>query len=184
MKYSLRVLLTENDYYEFNVFHATRSHYGKKTLAAMRNMFFILSAAIAVLVLVLGDFTIDSIISAVIYALVPIVLSFFVKPIMRFSLKGTIAALKKSGKLGYSPESVIEFYDETFKEITPDEMSEKKYSTIERVSIIEGSTVYLHTNASMCLILPRPAFESDEEYTSFIDFIKSKCDTIDYYENK
>ena len=83
--------------------------------------------------------------------------------------------------MGYSPVSEMEFYDESFIEITPDNKSEQKYSAVERVSVIADKVIYIHTNNVMSYILPLCCFESKEQYKDFLDFITTKCSNIDTY---
>ena len=84
--------------------------------------------------------------------------------------------------MGYSPVSEMEFYDECFVEITPDNKTEQKYSAIERVSVITDKVVYIHVNNVMSYILPLSCFESKEQYNNFLDFVRSKCANIDVYK--
>ena len=84
--------------------------------------------------------------------------------------------------MGYSPVSEMEFYDESFIEITPDNKTEQKYSAIERVSVITDKVVYIHVNNVMSYILPLSCFESKEQYNNFLDFVRSKCANIDVYK--
>ena len=84
--------------------------------------------------------------------------------------------------MGYYPVSEMEFYDESFMEITPDNKTEQKYSAIERVSVITDKVVYIHVNNVMSYILPLSCFESKEQYNNFLDFVRSKCTNIDVYK--
>ena len=97
------------------------------------------------------------------------------------SLKFQIKAMKKSGKMPYSAEAVMEFGEKTFTETTPENKSELKYSSIERVSIVGGKLIYIHINNLMAYLLPFEAFESVDEYNRFFDFIKTKVDVVDIY---
>ena len=87
------------------------------------------------------------------------------------------------GKGAYSPEARLEFFEEGFEEITPERKTESKYSAIERVSVVSGKTVYIHIKSVEAVILPLGSFASDEEYESFLEFIKSKCQVVDVYSN-
>lgn len=84
--------------------------------------------------------------------------------------------------MGYSPESVIEFYEDSFKETTPDNITEQKYSAIERISVVDGKMIYIHTNNILAYMLPISSFSSNEQYNDFFDFIKTKCKNIDIYQ--
>ena len=89
--------------------------------------------------------------------------------------------MKKTGKAGYSPESVLEFGDETFIETTPDNKTEQRYASIERISIVDNKVVYIHVNNIMAYILPLSCFETKEQYDEFFEFIKTKSANIDIY---
>ena len=83
--------------------------------------------------------------------------------------------------MGYSPIADMEFYEETFIETTPDNKTERKYSAIERVSVVDDKIIYIHVNNIMSYILPFSSFESKEQFDAFLAFIKTKCETIDTY---
>ena len=90
--------------------------------------------------------------------------------------------MKKTGKMAYSPKAVMEFYDDCFLEITPDQKTEHKYDAIERIIVVENKVVYIHINNIMAYILPLNSFNSLEQFYFFMSFIKTKCDTIDSYK--
>lgn len=75
----------------------------------------------------------------------------------------------------------MEFCDDCFTEITDEAKTEVKYSAVERISIISGKVIYIHINKLMAYIIPIYSFESKEQYSSFISFIKTKNNNIDFY---
>ncbi|MBQ9749646.1 MAG: YcxB family protein, partial [Clostridia bacterium] len=79
------------------------------------------------------------------------------------------------------PVSAIEFYENGFTETTPDNKTEQKYSSVERISVINNKVIYIHVNNIMSYILPFSCFDSKEQYTAFFQFIKTKCSKIDMY---
>ena len=83
--------------------------------------------------------------------------------------------------MGYSPSSVIEFYEDSFVETTPDNKTEQRYASIERISIVDNKMIYIHVNNIMAYILPLSCFETKEQYDEFFEFIKTKCFNIDIY---
>ena len=103
----------------------------------------------------------------------------FLTKFFSWSLKGQIKTLKKSGKMGYSPDSVMGFSEDSFIETTPDNKTEHKYSAIERVSIVDNKMTYIHVNNVMSYMLPLSCFESKEQCDDFFNFIKTKCANID-----
>ncbi len=182
MNYKFDITLTDSDYLDFNMFQATRSHYGKKQIKSVRMFLTIITAVYLLVVLVGGGFSKESILHSIPTTVVLIAMQLFVNKFYLWILKSSIKNLKKTGKMGYSPKAVMEFYDDTFVEITPDEKTERKYSAIERISVVENKVVYIHTNNVMAYILPMNCFDSLEQYYFFMSFIKTKCPTIDSYK--
>ena len=182
MHFKFDITLTDSDYLDYNLFHQNKSPYGKKQINSMGWLLLGIFVGIMFIALFVGGFSKDSFINTI-----PIVISFvlirvFLKKILSLSTKKYVKLLKKTGKMGYSPKSVLEFYDDYFVEITPDEKTERKYSALERISVVENKVVYLHVNNVMAYILPMSAFESLEQYYFFMSFIKTKCSAIDSYK--
>ena len=106
------------------------------------------------------------------------------KVIIRFGV-GTdnfdLETMKKKGKLPYTPESVLEFYDDHFVEITPEARNEMNYSIVERVDVVSDKAIYIYVNSIMAYIVPRSCFYRDEEVASFIEYLRAKCKNIYFY---
>ena len=105
----------------------------------------------------------------------------FIDKFMAWCLKLNIKALNKRGKVAFSPESVIEFHEDHFIESTAENRNEMKYSIIERVSVISGKIIYIHIDTARAYLLPMSCFESKEQYDDFMNFISTKCPSIDLY---
>ena len=182
MHFKFHINLNDNDYLNYNTFWSFKSPYGKKQVLKFRIAIAILLAAVSFLSLFGGGFSANAWIGIIPYAILLILFELLLNPFFRWILKGNIKSLKAKGKMGYSPVSEIEFYDESFVEITPDNKTEQKYSAIERVSVITDKVVYIHVNNVMSYILPLSCFESKEQYNNFLDFVRSKCANIDVYK--
>ena len=181
MNFIFKVNLNDSDYLDCNVFWMLRSHYGKKQVKGFRTLITIMFLIFGVIFLIGRKFTAEAFLG-----LLPMLILFFIvqmclSRILTWSIKLTVKNLKKSGKMGYSPESVMEFHEDSFSETTPDNKTEQKYSAIERISIVDNSAIYIHVNNVMLYILPRSCFESKEQYAAFLAFIKTKCANIDVY---
>lgn len=181
MKFQLNINLNDNDYLEYNDFWLFRSHYGKKQIIGLRLFAVALVAVIFLISLFGGGFSLETLIGKIPMVIVLILFQITLKPIFILYLKTHFKNLKKKGKMGYSPSSCMEFYDDVFVEITPDNKTEQKYSSIERISIVGNKTIYIHINNIAAYILPFRCFESKEQIDSFLEFIKSKCANIDVY---
>ena len=144
-------------------------------------MIWLLGIAIGILIIAMGDYTPDSIFYGILFATIMFVYPFLRKPFLAWSVKRAVKKLKKEGKQCYTPYKVMEFLEETYKEESPNERSEKRYNTIERISIVEGRYIYLHQDSVSAYIIPYTVFKSDDEYRAFINFLGTKCESIDYY---
>ena len=181
MKFQFNVNVNDQDYLDYNTFWMIRSPYGKKQIKTFRIIIAVLFAIFISISLFSGGFSLESIFCVIPMVIVISLTQIFLTRFFSWSLKGHIKTLKKSGKMGYSPESVIEFYEESFVETTPENKTEHKYSAIERISVVDNKMIYIHVNNVMSYMLPLSSFESKEQYDSFFDFIKTKCANIDIY---
>ena len=176
MKFQFDVWLREADFLDFNVFAATESPTGKAQMTRLRILAVIFSL-VAAGVFLLAEKT-HGAIFMVVFA---VAMVFLVKPIVISSVKSTLKTMKKKGKLPYTPESVLEFYDDHFVEITPEARNEMNYSIVERVDVLSDKAIYIYVNSIMAYIVPRSCFYRDEEVASFIEYLRAKCKNIYFY---
>ena len=181
MKFQFNVNTTDKDYFDYNKFWMLRSHYGKKQMMGFRIVIAVIFGVYIFISLYGGNFTVDSFISVIPMAILLIIFELLFSSLFVFFLKGHLKSLKKKGKMGYSPSSVIEFYEDSFVETTPDNKTEQRYASIERISIVDNKMIYIHVNNIMAYILPLSCFETKEQYDEFFEFIKTKCFNIDIY---
>lgn len=182
MQFSFVVRLTDEDYYALNEFVALKSGYGKKLMLRSR---LILAALFGLIILYLflskNVLELKIILAALVLAILAIS-ELLLPKFMKSSLKRNIAAMKKDGKLAYSPESQMEFYDDRFVKITEESKSEETYSCIEKVSILKNRYIYLHNDSVRAFVIPWASFASEEERSRFIDFISGKCPVVNHYK--
>lgn len=177
MLYRFDVNLTEQDYYEFNRFHLFTSHYGKKQFEKIRILTSVIPLILFILRFasyVLSGFAAENLAVCIVYILLSVFLFFISKPLVWFISKLQIKQMKKQGKLPFTPASTLEFYDDSFVEITPDNKTESKYSLVDSIYIVNGKMIYIFTNSVLAYMLPVKVFESEEQYNSFMDFITEK----------
>ena len=182
MKYKFKINISDNDYLEYNKFHMLRSPYGKKSLSSLRLTLCAIVIAISFISLIGQGFSADSVITVIPVIIVLILAQIFLKKFLEISIKASVSQLKRKGKMAYSQSSMIEFFDDGFMETAREQRLEQKYSSIERISVIEGKYVYLHVNNIMAFIIPNTAFDSHEQYKEFISFMNEKCPNIDFYK--
>ena len=181
MHFKFNISLNDKDYLDYNIFCTTKSPYGKKQMQTFRVLIAVIYAFVSFLSLLARGFSADAWIGIIPYIILLILFELLLKPFLVLILKGHIKSLKSKGKMGYSSVADMEFYDECFIETTPDNKTEQKYSAVERVSVVADKVIYIHVNNVMSYILPLSCFESKEHYNAFLDFMRTKCTTIDVY---
>ena len=180
MKFEFEKNITEQDYINFNKFYAMNTEFGKKTNRLTKTIVIVTILLIILLLFLIGYKV--GIIGGSILLLATIVTFFRINKIILSSVEKNVKNLKKSGKLPYSPCSVLEFGEEVFCEIEEKGKLERKYSVIENVSISnEYETIYIFISSATAVILPYSVFKSREEMFAFIDFIKLKCPKVLYF---
>ncbi len=179
--FKLNISLADKDYLDYNVFVTIRSFYGKKRMIIYRIMMAVIFFLAAVIVLIADDLSSFAVTTAIAYAIVGVAFQIFFNPFFKLLVKMSVKRSYKNGKKLYTPVTDMEFNEESFTEITCQNKSEQKYSVIDRVSIVSDKVIYLHANPVIAFILPVSCFESKEQYDSFLDFIKTKCENIDIY---
>lgn len=177
MPFKFDISLTEKDYYEFNDFHLFRSPYGKNIFLTCRTVVGLLPILVACLKLLKG-FSIDYIIDIIPHILLAAVVFFAFKPLMRAFVKLNYKQQKKAGKLPFSSQSVLEFYEDHFTEITDHNKTENQYSVIESVYIVDEKIIYIFINSVSAHLLPVSSFENKEQYDAFLKFLEEKAGAI------
>lgn len=181
MKFQFNISMNDQDYLDYHKFWMLRSHYGKKQMTTFRVVFAIIIGVYILILLYGSNFTFDSFIGIIPMVIILIIFELLLSPLFVLFLKSYLNSMKKKGKMGYSPLSVIEFYEDVFIETTPENKTEQKYSAIERISVVDNKVVYIHVNNIMSYILPFSCFKSKEQCNEFFEFIKTKCSNIDIY---
>ncbi len=180
MSFKFNVRLNDKDYLEFNAFWATRSHYGKKQMLTLR-ILFVLMILVPLLISFFGGFSLQILIENIPLLILLVLGQLLLAPMYKWLLRLHINSLKKRGKVGYSPSAVMEFFEDIFVETTPDNTTERKYSSVERISVVDNKVIFIHVNNLLAYILPFECFESREQRKDFLDFIGTKCSNIDVY---
>ena len=181
MIFKFNVELSDKDYLDYNIFWTLKSPYGKKQMMQYRIILTVFFVVISFVFLCGGRFSIDSFIGIVPYWIVFVLIQLGLNAFFKWVLKGQVKSLKKSGKMGYTPSSTVEFYDDHFIEISAENKIEQKYTAVERISVVGDKVVYIHVNNVMSYILPFDCFESEAQRNDFLEFIKSKCENVKIY---
>lgn len=181
MKYQFFVKQTDEDYLEFNRYVQFLTPEGKRAIRVIRLLVLFVFLLAVYMFLLLEGFTLLTLITIAFLAIALVVYQLLLKPYLNKTLGWRIKKLKKTGKKLYSPESTLEFYDDYFVGIADGNRSERKYASIERVSIVEGKGIYIHENSFSAYIIPYSTFTSPEQYRQFREFVKSSFPVINRY---
>lgn len=182
MNFKFDICLTEQDYLDYNTFWNLKSPYGKKSMISIRIMFAVIFGLMIFATLLEEGFSFETWISISFYLILLVIFQAAFNKMFTAFLKGHLKMLKKKGKMGYSPSATITFLEETFFEETPENKTEAKYSSIERISFVGDKVIYIHVNNLLAYILPLSCFDSKDKYEEFVEFLKTKCSTIDVYK--
>lgn len=175
MKFQFQVNVSENQYIDYNKFWTLKSPYGKKQLIILRGMILVMVLVFVFLTLFSENLQPNAFIACIPFFIMLIVCQALLPRFLAFTVESHIKSLKKKGKMAYSSTSVMEFYDDVFTETTPDNKLEQKYSSVERISVVNKKVIYIHVNNFMAYIIPVSVFQSQEQYEEFMQFIKTKC---------
>ena len=179
--FQVDVVLTDQDYLEYNMFWLTKSPYGQKETKTMRKILTIAFGLWIFAILLGGSFSIGAILKTIPPLAIYIIFQLFLNKFYFLLLKWQMKNLKKTGKMGYSPVATIDFFEERFVETTPDGKTEMNYSAVERISVVTDKIIYIHLNNIVSYLLPLSCFQTQEEYQAFLQFISGKCAQIDRY---
>ena len=176
--FKFTVKLSEKDYFEFNKFVAISSPYGKKQIRHARIFLTIFAVALGLISLYGGGFTAEAFIGIIPLLVFWSLLQALYTKLVVFLIKSNIKSVQKQGKPLYDPESVLEFYDDQFVEITPDAKTELKYSSFERAFVVD-KRIYLLRSSLNGYILPMTCFESSDQFNRFVEFISTKISDVE-----
>ncbi len=182
MKYKFNINITDEDYYKYNEFVILRSPYGKKSMLSLRLAIVIMLGMFTVMSFVMNGVTKGTLIALIPTAALIIIMQLVLNPVMKSTLKKQLKTLKETGKPAFSPQSVVEVYDDHFFETHADGEHKVRFASVERVSVIGEKYIYIHVNSSMGYIFPRESFESEAQYGEFEAFLSERCKELNRYK--
>ncbi len=180
--FHFEVQITEQEYYDYNVFVNTQSSHGKSQLNRLRVVLSIIIVLLLISFLVRDGFTVTALVGIVPAAIVGVLFLVFWPSLMKRSIKQSIKAMNKKGKIGFDPVYTLQFFEDRFCEITPEQKSDILYAKLESVSVNADKAIYLHIDRMRGYILPLYAFDSTEQIETFLAFLTSKGIPVNTYE--
>lgn len=172
--------LTDEDYIKFNEFVYKYMPFGKKQITTFRFSFLFTAIAIALLVLQISN----NLFFKTVFCSVMLILGalgfIFARKFFLSAIKSEFKRRKKTERL-YAPDSSLEFYGEDFIERTPDQILTQKYSSVNSVSVLKDKTIYIHISTAITFIIPSSAFENQEHFDKFVEFLKTKVNELNFF---
>ena len=182
MRYELKIHMTEDDFTAFNVFHTTRSVYGKQMTRRVKRLIAGMFALAAVLYFLMRGVNGESVLYAVFLAVVGGLFIWRYDKVFGKAMGKNLKRMAGNGKMPYAPESRIEFYDDKLVEITPERRTELYWPTVERLCAVEGKVWYLYLNNSSAVVLPVEQIRAQTDIGEFYRFLEEKCPVVDVFE--
>lgn len=182
MRYEFEIRTTEADYIDFNIFHLTRSPYGKRHKRVLRIMLAVIFSVAALINFWAEGISPVSVAYALLLVGLGLAMTVFDGKFSGFTAKLAIGNLKKSGKMAFSPESRLIFTGEGILEITPEGRLERSWASMERLCILEGKVWYLYMNNTAAFMLPVEQLRAQTNLEEFRAFLESKVPVVDVFE--
>ena len=183
MFYSFNVKLTDEDYLLFNDFALKNSDIGKKTDRMSKILIILIMLVAGVNVFLTRGIDGTSVTTAVILLAIGVLFCLFSKKFnTKFIKAHTRIMLKGKDKKPYTPDSVLEFYDSCFKEISPDNKSEINYSAIDKISAVKNCYIFLFLDGIRGYVVPVDCFENETQEKEFLDFLSARCNKIEFFD--
>ena len=175
MNFSFDVKFGDEEYLEFNKYHLFYSKPNRKVLKTRRILYLVVTLIYAFLTVLCLKYELTSYCVACIIVTVLFLLEcIFAKQRLAVMLKRTIKRMKKNGKLPYTAESTVEFYDDKFISRSENKTEEMPYSVIENICDNTNCAIYIYTDVQSAKIIPYKCFRDDSEREDFLNFIKQK----------
>ena len=176
MLYKFDTHMNDDDFFEINKYVMLNSNDGKRNLRTIKIIFPLILLSIWTLLIIRGENPLFLVLTFIGFAIVTVIFLLTIKHTMVGNLKKRIKVMKKRGKLPYSSESVLEFYDDHFVETTTENHSEIKYTAIKSAVLNPDIAVYLFNNDITAYVIPIRYFGSTAALNEFLQFINSKTD--------
>ena len=172
MHFSFDVKLTDADYIRYNEFALKNSSVSKKTDVSNKIHVSFIFIAFAINLVVTEGITPTSVVGIILLCACELIfLLGYKKWNSVFTKFFTRTLIKGKAKNPYTPESVLEFYDDFFKEIAPDNKSEINYTAIDRIYVVMNQYVFIFIDSMRGYIIPFESFKNKEEENTFLAFI-------------
>lgn len=174
--------LTEEDYFNFDVFHYLERAKAKAEIRKQHIKFIAYMAFLTITYIIIFRWRPSSIIAAA--TMVPLTALYLIvyKSLCKRSLKKRMKQLKKDGKLPFTSPTTNEFYEDTFVDLTETTRIEQSYDALDRVCVVKDRYIVLYMRNETAHILPTAQIKEQVNCDDFLRFISTKCNNIENYD--
>ena len=160
--FKINTKMNDKDYLEFNYYTINKTEHGKKNMRNIKILYSFVFLIVYVWFLILNRFSFYSF-----FLIIPLGIALLATVLPknffgRHTLKIVLSVYKK-GKKPYSPESTIEFYEDSFVETTENSKQENKYESIYSVCVFNNNYIYIYINPALAYIFKISDFKSVNE---------------------
>lgn len=168
--------INEDDYLNFNEFHALNSAVGKNALNFYKMIFPVISALAVLIFIIAKAKPLLITIEVLFLGAVSIVWVMFSKKGFLRTLRKGIERSKIDGKLPFSESGTLVFDDEYITDTNSQGENKVRYEGVEKVFVAD-TAIYICYSAAEAFIVPFKAFESEDEREALIAFLNDKTKT-------
>lgn len=182
MQFQLKTIITEDDYFSFNVFHNIQSSEAKKAVLKHHIIFIACMAVFVAAFLILLGFTAYSVACTTLMALLAALYLILFNKMVKHNIRKTIQKLRREGNSLFDELTSIEFYEDKFVDSTPTRRTELGYSEVKKLCILGDRYIILYTGTLSANILPTKQIKEQVDYDDFLRFLCTKCSTVENYD--
>ena len=182
MRFSFNVKLTDEDYYLFNEFTVKHMPVGKKTALLSKIIVAVIFLYGAINIFLTKGINSVSVTAAAFFVILFIILALAFDKINSKIVRLQVRTLLKKDKKPYTADSDLEFYDEFFKEIAPDNKSELRYTAIDKITVIKNRYIFIFLDGIRGFVIPVSCFENEEQQKAFLSFLGTVCSKTEYFD--
>ncbi len=170
--YTFRYQVTEDDYFQYNLYHCY-------SISTYRNRLMLQKYLTALLLVICGimysssSFDYPVIGYAVFGVFVILWLVFFRQIVIIRQIRKSIEVMRKTGKVPFDKEVTMIFDEEKIRSEADDAQMSAPYSSIEKIVTGENA-LFLYKWAIEAYVLPYRAFSGEEEKEAFLRFLAQK----------
>jgi len=170
--YTFKVNLTEQDYFNYNLFHVRNTIIGKKTYNSLRILFISLFILLTAVLFIVDDLYVYIILGPFVIAYGIYYIGFFNHAYMKL-IKSNVKKHKKQGVKLYEESFQITYDDDSYTLKIDNSEVKSSYSKIS--DIFEGNhCFYLYENKLAANIIPYHSIGDENDVESFRKFIYLK----------